>query len=165
MCFDTHRFIITADGSTEWVQPTASPLPPPVADTIDAAGLLSAELGGLPLLFPFGLQNAAQSFERLTLDVLAPPDDEFVGMLDYDYELLHDVLNEDLGDSSSDFGSHHPSQECFMANTPEGQALSASDEDDPSRTPNTGTAAGIHHGSSGRTPLRSKSVPGSKKLP
>ena len=120
--FRTHRFIITADGSTEWVRPATSALPSPVANIIDTANPLSTELAGSPLLFPFGLQNAAQSFERLALDVLAPPGGEFVGMLDYDYESLHDVLNEHVGDSSSDSGSHHPSQECFMADTPEGQA-------------------------------------------
>ena len=142
VCFGTHRFIITADGSIEWVQLATSPLLSPVLNTIDTANPLSTELEGSPSLFPLGLQNAAQSFKRLALDVLAPPDDEFVGMLDYDYESLHDVLNEHVGDSSSDSGSHHPSQECFMADTPEGQAQSASDGDNPSRTPNTGTAAG-----------------------
>ena len=98
VCFGTHRFVVTTDGSTEWVQPAASPLLPPVAGAINAAGPWSTELGGSPLLFPFGLQNAAQSFERLALDVLAPPNDEFVGKLDYDYESLHDVLDVHMGE-------------------------------------------------------------------
>ena len=127
VCFGMHCFVITADGSTELVQPAALPLPSPVSNTIDAALAPSTELGGAPSMFQLGMQNATRCLERLTLDILAPPDD---------------VLNEDLGDSSSNSGSHHPSQECFMANTPEGQAQSASKEDDPSRTPNTGTVAG-----------------------
>ena len=142
VCFGAHRFIITVDRSTERVQPVTSPLPSPIANAIDTASLSSTELEGSPLLFPFGLPNAVQSFERLALDVLAPPNDEFVGMLDYDHESLHDVLDVHVGDSSSDSGSHHPSQECFMADTPEGHVQSASGGDDPSATPNTGTAAG-----------------------
>ena len=46
VCFGTHRFVIITDGSTEWVQPVASPLLPPVAGAIDAAGPWSTELGG-----------------------------------------------------------------------------------------------------------------------
>ena len=75
-------------------------------------------------------------------------------MLDYDHESLHDVLDVHVGDSSSDLGSHHPSQECFMADTPEGHAQSASGGDDPSATPNTGTAAG-----SQPQPLRQNPTP------
>ena len=163
--FGTHRFVITTDGSTEWVQPAALLLSCPVANTTDAANPQSAELGGSPFVFPFGLLNAAQSFEHLTLDVLAPPDDEFVGMLDYDYESLHDVLNEDVGDSSSNSGSYHPSQECFMSDTPEGQTQLASEEGDPSRTLNTRTAGGSLPQQLRQNPTLEQIALDSKKLP
>ena len=62
-------------------------------------------------------------------------------MLDYDHESLHDVLNVQVDDSSSDSGSHHPSQECIMADTPEGHVHSASGGDNLSATPGTGDVA------------------------
>ena len=191
--FGTHRFIITTDGSTEWVRPTTPSSFSSVPDFIHVAlyeprseelaldraeverrlneflgprpsrndlacatfalanvttqlaggGALapSTELGDASPAFPLGLQIAAQNFERLMLDAIAPPDDEFVGMLDYDHESLHNVLTEGLGDSSSDSESHHLSRECFMASTPEGRAQSMSNRDDPSDTPRTESAA------------------------
>jgi hypothetical protein len=45
-------------------------------------------------------------------------DYEFVGMVDYLMELIHDLLASDselISDSGSSRGSHHPSRECFMA--------------------------------------------------
>jgi hypothetical protein len=48
-------------------------------------------------------------------------DDEFVGMVDYIIESFHDLLagdSEAVSDSDSSGGSHHPSRECFMADTP-----------------------------------------------
>ena len=117
VCFGMHRFIVATDGSVEWVQPAASPLPPHVTGVAPTAGSPNTELGGSSSHLRFGVQNAAQIFECLALNVLAPPSDEFVGILDYDHESLHDVLDVQEDDSSFDSGSHHPSQECFMADT------------------------------------------------
>lgn len=52
----------------------------------------------------------------------APPtDSEFMGMMDYVPKSVHDLLANDpgLSDSHSSSGSHHPSQECFMADIQE----------------------------------------------
>jgi hypothetical protein len=54
-----------------------------------------------------------------------PPsaDDEFMGMMDYVVESFHNLLARDskmISDSDSSGGSHHPSHECFMVDTPEG---------------------------------------------
>ena len=49
--------------------------------------------------------------------------DEFVGMTEYVAESFHDLLvgeSESPSDSNSSRQSHHPSQDCFMAGTPEG---------------------------------------------
>jgi hypothetical protein len=51
-----------------------------------------------------------------------PVNDEFVGMADYILECFHDLLvgdSEAISDSNSNRGSHHPSRECFMVETPE----------------------------------------------
>jgi hypothetical protein len=51
-------------------------------------------------------------------------------MTDYILDLIHDLLEsglETFSDSSSSEGSHHPSRECFMAETSDGHASSASD--------------------------------------
>ena len=141
VCFGTHHFVVITDGDLEWVRPAPSQPPPPVTDIASVAGPSTTELGGSLPRLPFGLQNATQTFERLSLNVLAPPSDELVGMLDYDHESLYDVLNVQVNDSSSDSGSHHPSQECFMADTLEGHVHSASGGDDPSTTPGTGDVA------------------------
>ncbi|XP_066373176.1 uncharacterized protein [Miscanthus floridulus] len=57
-----------------------------------------------------------------------PANDEFVGMIAYLEESVRDLLTSDLelnfGSASSE-GSHHPSRECFMAETPERHAKSA----------------------------------------
>jgi len=50
----------------------------------------------------------------------SPTNDEFMGMTEYSMESFHDLLkgdSESLSDSDSSRGSHHPSQECFMAGT------------------------------------------------
>ena len=57
---------------------------------------------------------------------------------------VQSALNVQVNDSPSDSGSHHPSQECFMADTPEGHVQSGSGGDNPSATPNTGTAVDVH---------------------
>ena len=64
----------------------------------------------------------------------SPTDDEFMDMMDYVVESLHDLL---VGDSdmvsNSDFSrrSHHPLRECFMAGTPT-NILKYSGETNPS---------------------------------
>ena len=57
----------------------------------------------------------------------SPTNDEFMGMTDYVVESFHDLLVGDLEtiyDSDSSRGSHHPSRECFMAETLEGHVES-----------------------------------------
>ena len=57
----------------------------------------------------------------------SPTNDEFAGMTEYVAKSFHDLLtvdSESLSDSDSSRGSHHPSQECLMAGTPEGRVES-----------------------------------------
>ena len=64
--------------------------------------------------------------------VQSPTDIEFVGAIEQDMETLYELLNEEPGSfSSSDSsrGSHHPSRECFMTQTPEGHVESVSGEE------------------------------------
>ena len=73
-----------------------------------------------PTAFPFGLRNAAATAGHLlALRMVQPPtDSEFVGTIEPDTETLHRLLTEEPGlfsSSDSSRGSHHPSQECFMA--------------------------------------------------
>jgi hypothetical protein len=63
-----------------------------------------------------------------------PTDDEFVGVADYVSESFHDLLtgeSETISDSDSDRGSHHPSLECFIADSPEGHVKSPHDGNTP----------------------------------
>jgi hypothetical protein len=56
--------------------------------------------------------------------------DEFMGMADFFMESTHDLPagdSESISGFASSEGSHHPSQECFMAETSEGHISSASD--------------------------------------
>jgi hypothetical protein len=58
---------------------------------------------------------------------LSLADEEFVGMVDYLVESIHDLLtgdSETISDSNSSRGSHHPLHECFMADTPGGHEKS-----------------------------------------
>ena len=58
--------------------------------------------------------------------------DEFVGMTEYVAESFHDLLigeSESSSSSDSSRGSHHPSRECFMVGTPEGQVESIHEEE------------------------------------
>ena len=85
------------------------------------------------MAFPFGLHNAAATVSHLVAQhaIPFPANNEFVGMIESITESLHGLLVEDLGsDSGSDSGrgSHHPSQECFMAETSEGHVKSVSTE-------------------------------------
>ena len=64
--------------------------------------------------------------------VQPPTDSEFVGTIEHDTETLHRLLTEEPGSFSSldsSRGSHHPSQECFMAQTPEGHVKSVFGEE------------------------------------
>ena len=87
-----------------------------------------------PTAFPFFLHNAAATASHLLAlrMVQSPTDIEFVGAIEHDTETLYGLLNEEPGSfSSSDSsrGSHHPSRECFMTQTPEGHVESASREE------------------------------------
>ena len=87
-----------------------------------------------PTAFLFGLRNATATAGRLLAlrMVQSPTDIEFVGAIEQDTETLYELLNEEPGSfSSSDSsrGSHHPSWECFMTQTPEGHVESASREE------------------------------------
>jgi hypothetical protein len=73
-----------------------------------------------PIVFPFGLRNAAGMVGHLTAQRMHPPplNDEFVGMVEYITESFYDLLtgdSEGIAESNSSRGSHHPSRECFMA--------------------------------------------------
>jgi hypothetical protein len=74
-------------------------------------------------------------------------DSEFMGMTDYVMESFYDLLigdSEEIFDSNSSRGSHHPSRECFraegthraetpeghIANVHEGEVTPPSDSDD-----------------------------------
>jgi hypothetical protein len=89
-------------------------------------------VGNAPTAFPYGLHNASEDVRHLmTLCLGSPPtDDEFVGMTDYVLESFHDLLggeSETISNSDSSKGSHNPSQECFMADSPKGRVKSAHD--------------------------------------
>ena len=94
------------------------------------------------MAFPFGLRYAAATACHLVaLCMVQPPtDSEFVGVIKHDTESLHKLLTEEPGSSSSSDssrGSHHPSRECFMAETPEGRVESVSGEEaTPAGNPN-----------------------------
>ena len=78
-----------------------------------------------PTTFLFGLRNVARTIGHLVAQRVhpSPMNNEFVGTMDYVMEYFYDLLVgdiESISDSDSSRGSHHPSQECFMAGTPEG---------------------------------------------
>ncbi|XP_066341302.1 large ribosomal subunit protein uL2-like [Miscanthus floridulus] len=70
-------------------------------------------------------------------------DIEFVGAIEQVTETLYGLLNEEPGSfSSSDSsrGSHHPSWECFMTQTPKGHVESVSEEEvTPTNNPDDGS--------------------------
>ena len=76
-----------------------------------------------------------------------PVNDEFVGVIEHIMESFHDLLAEEpespMGSDSSR-GSHHPSWECFMAETPEGRAESVHKAADPPRDDDEGMEALLH---------------------
>ena len=96
-----------------------------------------------PTAFPFGLRNAtATAGHLLALRMVQPPmDSEFVGVIEHDLETLYGLLTEDPESSSSSDssnGSHHPSRECFMMQTPEGHVQNVSEEETtPTGNPDT----------------------------
>ena len=86
------------------------------------------------MVFPFSLRNiAATAGHLLALRMVQPPtDSDFVGVIEHDPETFYGLLAEDPESScSSDSsnGSHHPSWECFMTQTPEGHVQNISGEE------------------------------------
>ena len=87
-----------------------------------------------PTALLFSLHNAAATVSHLVArrTISSPVNNEFMGMIKFVTESLNGLLAEGSGsDSSSDSsrGSHHPSRECFMAETPEGHVESVSMEE------------------------------------
>jgi len=85
-------------------------------------------------MFPFGLRNAVATVSHLVAQrtILSPSNNEFIGMIESVTESLQGLLAEGLGSdsgSNSSRGSHHPSRECFMAETSEGHVESVSAEE------------------------------------
>ena len=85
-------------------------------------------------MFPFGLCNAAATAGHLLAlcMVQSPTDIKFMGAIKHDTETLYGLLNEEPRSFSildSSRGSHHPSWECFMMQTPEGHVESVSREE------------------------------------
>jgi len=83
-------------------------------------------------MFPFSLRNAvATACHLVALRMVQPPaDSELVGVIEHDTESLHKLLTkepESSSSSDSSRGSHHPSRECFMAETFEGHVESISE--------------------------------------
>ena len=87
-----------------------------------------------PTAVPYGLRNAAATACHLMAlrMVKTPTNSEFVGVIEHDAESLDKLLIEEPESSSSSgssMGSHHPSRECFMADTSEGHVESVSEGD------------------------------------
>ena len=94
-------------------------------------GSLSLEhhIRSAPIAPPFGLRNAVATVSHLVARrmVLLPANNGFMGVIEHITESLHNLLTEGPGSSSSSDssrGSQHPSWECFMAGTPEGNVES-----------------------------------------
>ena len=86
------------------------------------------------MAFPFGLRNVAATVSHLVAQraIPFPANNEFIGMIESATESLHGLLAKGPGsdsDSDSGRGSHHPSRECFMAETSEGNIESVSMEE------------------------------------
>ena len=102
-----------------------------------------------PTALPFGLRNAAATACRLVALRMVQPltDSEFMGVIEHDMESIHKLLTEELESSSSSDssrGSHHPSPECFMAETSEGHVESVSEgEATPTGNPDARTAGEV----------------------
>jgi len=79
----------------------------------------------------FGLRNATATVSHLVAQraIPFPANNEFMGLIESITESLHGLLVKGpWSDSGSDSGrgSHHPSRECFMAETSEGHVESFS---------------------------------------
>ena len=143
--FDDLDFIITLEGELALTHSAAPSLPSINLSRLRLEGPPGNSLGvrsprevshnvtlcpegpvrSAPTAFPFGLRNAAATAGHLLAPrmVQSPTDIEFVGAIEHDTVTLYGLLNEEPGSfSSSDSsrGSHHPSWECFMTQTPEG---------------------------------------------
>ena len=85
-------------------------------------------------MLPFGLRNTAETDGHPVAQRMppSPTNDEFVRMTEYVAESFHDLLmgeSESPSGSDSSRGSHHPSHECFMADTPKGHIESIHEEE------------------------------------
>jgi hypothetical protein len=104
---------------------------------------------GTSMAFPYGLRNVAQVIECHVARLSSPTltSNEFVGMAEFFVETIHDRPASDLesiSGSASSKGSHHPSRECFMAETSEGHVASASDSGEtPHEVPKRAGAGGM----------------------
>ena len=149
VCFDDLDFIITLGGELALAHTAVQSLPSINLSHLRLKGQPGDSLGpqlsreasrhitlfpegpvrSTPIVFPFGLRNAAATAGHLlALRMVQPPtDSEFMGTIEPDMETLHWLLTEGLGSSSSSNssrGSHYPSRECFMVQTPEGHVES-----------------------------------------
>ena len=154
MCFGDLDFIVTVGGELALAHLTIQPLPSIGSSYRRLEGQPDVSLGPQPsreaprhltlsperstrsasTAFPFGLRNAATTVSHLVAQhaIPSPTNNEFMGMIESVTESLHSLLVEGLGsDSGSDSGRgcHHPSRECFMAETSEGHVESASEKE------------------------------------
>ena len=101
------------------------------------------------MVLPLGLHNTVATISHLVAQRTIPSlmNNELVGMIKSITESLHGLLMEGPGSKSgsdSDRGSHHPSRECFMTETPKGHIESVSvEETTPAGNLSDGTKGGI----------------------
>ena len=154
MRFGDLDFIVTLGGELALTHTAAQPLPSINLSRLRLEGPRGDSLGprlsrepphhitlfpegpvrSAPTALPFGLCNAtATAGHLLALRMVQPPmDSEFVGVIEHDPETLYELLAEEpelSSSSDSSKGSHHPSRECFMAQTPEGHVQNVSGEE------------------------------------
>ena len=151
MCFGDLHFIIMVGGELALAHAAIQPLPsiglnygrlerqlgvslgpqPSREDPRHLTLSLKHPARSAPTVLQFGFRNAAATASHLVAQRFNPfsANNEFVGMIESVTESLHGLLVEGpWSDSGSDSsrGSHHPSRECFMAETSEGHVESAS---------------------------------------
>jgi len=87
--------------------------------------------GSTSRLRPLSLHNALQTLDSLAVGVRMPTldDIEFVGMADHVENSINNIFSDSeiYSESGSSEGSHHPSRECFMAGTPDGNITDTED--------------------------------------
>jgi hypothetical protein len=88
--------------------------------------------------YSFSLHNATETIASFVAQHLCPlpADSEFVGMANYIMDSIHNLLesgSKTFSNSNSSGGSHHPSRECFMAETSDGHVSSTSDSGETPR--------------------------------